>query len=229
MADPKNPVPVQVQSIEDEIKQFIFWNYKDVQISDAQMAIALKLAQEYNLSPLRREIHFLKFWNNGRYDLQPVIAYTEYLKHAQNTGKLNWRSTAVWVREAKGDVKRDMRCTITIHRKDRDHPLEWTIWFNEVAQKNKDWVLNPNRKNKADFMIKKVAIAQWMRLAFPEDLSSMPYEESEAWNVEKAEAKPQEKEVLPIKSENTALQSIVDGDTWSTVAPVKDSNDDLPF
>lgn len=78
-------------------------------------------------------------------------------------------------------------------------------------------------------MIKKVAIAQWMRLAFPEDLSSMPYEESEAWNVEKAEAKPQEKEVLPIKSENTALQSIVDGDTWSTVAPVKDSNDDLPF
>lgn len=237
MADPKNAVQVQTQTIEDEIKQFIFWNYKDVEISDTQMAISLKLAQDYNLSPLRREIHFLKFRNSTlkRFDLQPVIAYTEYLKHAQNTGKLNGRSTEVWVREKTAETKKDMRCTITIYRKDRDHPLKWTIWFSEVAQKNKDkltWEekLNPNRQNKADFMLKKVAIAQWMRLAFPEDLGAMPYEESEAWNVEKGEVKPQEV-AKSIEAKTDTIAEIMDNTDSSDImeSMAEAEKTELPF
>lgn len=192
---------VQKNELQEELKKFIFGNYGDKWISEVQMAMAIKLCQEYNLSPLRREIHFLPFKNSkGQADLQPVIAYTEYLKKAQMTGNLNGWKYEIGVSEWD---KKDMRCKVTIYRKDREYPLEHTVWFSEVAQKTRDASAqahkpNKNRKDKPKFMIMKVAIAQWMRLAFPEDLGAMPYEESEAWNV------------IEWKVEKTTTQDVVE-------------------
>lgn len=171
----------QHNNLIDEVKQFIFKWFGENKISDTQMAMALKLCQEYDLSPLRREIHFLPFWNSQlqRSDLQPVIAYTEYIKKAQNTGKLNGYQYTL-NNDNNGNLE---SCTVTIHRKDWDHPFSHTVYLSEVIQKNKEGKPNSNWLNKPKFMIMKVAIAQSMRLAFPEDLWAMPYEESEAWNV----------------------------------------------
>lgn len=180
MNDNKTELAVQTNAIQEEIKKFIFWNYS-TEISEVQMAMAIKLCQEYNLSPLRREIHFLPFKNSKwQSDLQPVIAYTEYLKKAQMTGHLDWWKYDIGVYEWE---KKDMWCKVTIYRKDWKYPLEHTVWFSEVVQKTSEWKPNKNRTNKPKFMIMKVAVAQAMRLAFPEDLGAMPYEEAEAWNV----------------------------------------------
>ena len=118
------------------------------------MAVALKIAQEYNLSPLKREIHFLPFWNGKKTDLQPVIAYTEYIKKAQATGNLDG-----WEYEYGKDDK-DVSCTVTIYRKDRKYPLKHTVWYKEVVQKSKDGQPNKTWKEKPRFMMMKVAVAQ---------------------------------------------------------------------
>lgn len=190
---------VQTNPIHEEVKQYIFRNYWENQISESQMAMALKLCQEYNLSPLKREIHFLPFWNSQlrKNDLQPVISYSEYIKKAQATGNLNWYKYDIGRWENNAPIS----CTVTIYRKDWDHPLEHTVWFDEVAQKNKDWILNNNWKTKPAFMIMKVAISQWMRLAFPEEVGGMPYEESEAWNLVNKEEKTD-----PIKEQRQSVK-----------------------
>ena len=186
-----------------ELKEFILGVHPNTPISDTQFAFALRMAKDYWLSPLRREIHFLPFYNSatGKQDLQPVIAYTEYLKKAQMTWNLNWYKYEIGV-EWDWD-NRDMRCKVFIYRKDREYPLEHTVRYKEVAQKNKNGEYNNNRKNKPKFMIMKVWIAQAMRLAFPEDLSAMPYEEAEARNIVDTKIKE-------IQEDN----NIIAEDTW---------------
>lgn len=161
-----------------EINQFIWKS----QISELQKAMAIKMATDYNLSPLKRELHFIPFYNSstGKNDLQPVVAYTEYIKKAQATWQLDGYNYRIWVETT--DNKKDMYCEVTIYRKDRQYPLIHTVRYSEVAQTTKDWKPNHNRLKKPKFMIMKVWIAQAMRLAFPEDVGGMPYEVAETWN-----------------------------------------------
>lgn len=161
-----------------EIDQFLWQS----QISELQKQMAIKMATDYNLSPLKREIHFIPFYNSvtGKNDLQPVVAYTEYIKKAQATWQLDWYNYEIWIETTES--RKDMYCKVTVYRKDRTHPLVHTVRYSEVAQLSKDGTPNKNRKTKPKFMIMKVWIAQAMRLAFPEDVGWMPYEVSEVRN-----------------------------------------------
>jgi len=91
------------------------------------------------------------------------VGYETYLKRAVATGKLDgWR---VWI-EGKGE---DMKAVIEIKRKDWSEPFRWEVHRREFDTGKSSWKKMPT------FMLKKVAIAQGFRLAFPEDLGGMPY------------------------------------------------------
>jgi ribosome biogenesis GTPase A len=51
--------------------------------------------------------------------------------------------------------------------------LKWRVYLNEVKKDTPSW------KSMPIFMLKKTAIAQAFRLAFPEETASLPYEEAE--------------------------------------------------
>jgi len=129
--------------------------------TDEELFMFLGICKSYGLNPFKREIHFIKYDQKSPASI--VVGYETYLKRAVATGKLDgWR---VWI-EGKGE---DMKAVIEIKRKDWSEPFRWEVHRREFDTGKSSWKKMPT------FMLKKVAIAQGFRLAFPEDLGGMPY------------------------------------------------------
>ena len=141
------------REVKDLIKKTLCPN-----ITDNEMKLAVGIVKSYNLNPFKREIHLVKYANKP---VQIIVGYEVYLKRAEGTGKLNG-----WDVEVAKDRK---TATITIHRKDWGKPFKWTVQRSEFDKGQSTWKTMP------DFMLKKVAIAQGLRLAFPTEMGGMPY------------------------------------------------------
>ncbi len=147
----KEQLPI---SLED-IRRYIAPN-----ATEKELYMFVGIAKAYGLNPLKREIHFVKYGNSPG---QVIVGYETYIKRAERTGKLDgWK---VWIE--KDDIGE--KAVIEIYRKDFSYPFRWEVYRNEFDRKQSTW--NTMRT----FMLKKVAIAQGFRLAFPDDLGGMPY------------------------------------------------------
>lgn len=145
-------------------------------LTESEKTQFVELAKAFNLNPFTREIYAIKYGNN----FSLVIGYEVYLKRAERNGDLAGWST----RFEKED--NDTKCIITIHRKSWSQPLIHEVYLSEYHQKNSMW----NTKTKT--MLRKVAICQGFRMAFPDELGGMPYGEEEL---------PQAREVVEIAHE----------------------------
>ncbi len=152
---PQEKVEVPELNIED-IKKYIAPG-----ASDKELFMFINIAKSYGLNPFKREIHFVKYGNNPG---QIIVGYETYLKRAERTDLLDG-----WDIKIVDMGKPTERAVITIYRKDRSHPFTWEVYRREFDKGQASWEVMPY------FMLKKVAIAQGFRLAFPEDLGGMPY------------------------------------------------------
>lgn len=119
----------------------------------------IEIAILHQLNPFIREIYGIPYGNN----FNIIVGYEVFLKRAERSGQLQG-----WQVETQG-TGNAMKAICTIHRKDWEHPLIHEVAFSEYAQSTAIW------KSKPQTMIKKVAIAQAFRFAFPCDLGGMPY------------------------------------------------------
>ena len=134
-----------------DIKKYIAPN-----ATDKELFMFMGIAKSYGLNPLKREIHFVKY---GNAPASIIVGYEIYLKRAERTGKLDgWKC---WI---EGD-----KAIIEIKRKDQSIPIKWEVDRKEFDKQQSTWKAMPN------FMLKKVAIAQGFRLAFPDELGGLPY------------------------------------------------------
>jgi phage recombination protein Bet len=132
-------------------------------VPEAEIVKAILLAKRLGLDPVKREVHFVPYKGS----LQLIVGYPEYIKRAERSGKLNG-----WNIETGRD-ELDIYAEIVIYRKDWEHPFRWRVYLNEVKKDTPSW------KSMPTFMLRKVAIAQGFRLAFPEEVSELPYTEDE--------------------------------------------------
>lgn len=139
----------------DDIKRYIAPN-----ATDKELFLFVNIAKSYGLNPFKREIHFVKY---GQQQASIVVGYEAYIKRAERTGKLDG-----WAVELSKDQLGE-KATITIHRKDRGKPFVWTVYRSEFDNQQANWKKMPL------FMLRKVAISQGFRLAFPEEAGGMPY------------------------------------------------------
>lgn len=130
--------------------------------SDAEFRMYAMTAAEFGLNPVKRECYFVKYGNSPG---QTLIGYEIYLKRADRTGKLDG-----WAIKINPDGS---EATIKIYRKDWENPFIWTVYSDECNTGKALW------KTKPKFMLRKVAIAQAFRLAFPDELGGMPYTSDE--------------------------------------------------
>lgn len=137
------------------------------QLSENEKIQFIDIAKAYQLNPFKREIYCIAYGQGERRKLNILTGYEVYLKRAERTGKL-----AGWKITCTGEGAH-MKAVIEIHRKDWTMPLMHEVLFKEYAQESQIW------KAKPQTMLKKVAIAQGFRLAFPDELGGMPYEDSE--------------------------------------------------
>jgi phage recombination protein Bet len=142
-------------------------------LSDAEQNQFIQTALVGNLDPFKREIYLAVYGEGENRKVSILTGYQVYFKRAERTGNLDgWRA---WL---DGDGPQ-MKAVIEIFRKDWSHSFTHEVYWEEAVQKKKDgnptqfWAKQPR------FQLRKVAIAQGFRFAFPDELGSLPYETSE--------------------------------------------------
>ena len=136
-----------------EIEDYLFTS--ETKLNDKQKGMFIKLAQLHNLNPFKREIYAIPY---GK-EFSIVTGYQVYIQRAEATGDLDG-----WQVESNNDSAK-----ITIWRKSFSHPFIWEVDKSDFGKGYGSW------KSMPKFMLKKVAIGQGFRLAFPNELGSMLY------------------------------------------------------
>lgn len=166
------------------VEEFLFST--GTKLDDQQKKLFFALSVRNQLDPFKREIYAIPYENKetGKKELSVVTGYEVYLKRAERSGKLNgWKC---WTEGSA--AKGDLRAIIEIERKDWSKPLKHEVMFSEYDLHRSLW------KTKPVTMIKKVAIAQGFRLAFPEELGGIPYTADEIDTHEVIDITPEKSE-----------------------------------
>ena len=117
------------------------------QVSDAQMAALMVVANQYNLNPFTKELYAFPDKNNG---IVPVVGVDGWSRIINNHPQFDGI-----------DFEQDSEsCTCIIYRKDRSHPIKVTEWMAECKRGTGPWQSHPRR------MLRHKAMIQCARLAF---------------------------------------------------------------
>jgi phage recombination protein Bet len=140
-------------------------------LSEKEKVQFMEIAVAYQLNPFKREI-YCNAYGEGQYrNLSIITGYEVYLKRAERTNDLSG-----WHCETSGSIEsKDLKAIITIHRNSWKHPFIHEVEYAEYVQHKKDGTVTKFWADKPKTMIKKVAMAQGFRLAFPDELGGMPY------------------------------------------------------
>lgn len=187
------------------------------QLNDAQRKQFVAVAQAFGLNPFKREIYAVTFKNkDGGTDLSIVTGYEVYLKRAElNPNFDGYEVTFDGSLSRKNVTKKgkfgdytetvvepdgDFSCTCTVYRKDRNHPTVEQVFFDEFVQNNSMW------KTKPRLMLKKVAIANAFRKAFPVEFGGMPYTSDELPDNMTGADRLNQQGLTEVKTEQPAIQ-----------------------
>ena len=150
------------------------------QLTQEEKLQFIEVAHAFGLNPFKREIHVAVYGEGEYRRMSIVVGYQTYLDRAERTGQLDgWRA---WV-EGQGE---DMKALVEIHRKDWHSPFVHEVFWKEAVQRKRDGTPTSFWTKMPRFQLKKVAISQGFRLAFPSELGGMPYDPAELPDAESA-------------------------------------------
>ncbi|MEN6442054.1 MAG: phage recombination protein Bet [Syntrophobacter sp.] len=178
------------------------------QLTQEEKLQFIEVAQAFHLNPFKREIHVAVYGEGEYRRMSIVVGYQVYLDRAERTGQLDgWRA---WV-EGQGE---DMKAFVEIHRKDWHSPFVHEVYWKEAVQRKRDGQPTSFWTKMPKFQLKKVAISQGFRLAFPSELGGMPYDPAELPDAESVGSldKPVNPIPLPPMSDQSALNVTIAAD-----------------
>jgi len=168
-----------VQEIEKAAETYLDTFGGTKSLLPAEKKMFVEMAKAYKLNPFKREIYCVAYGKDSNRTLNIITGYEVYLKRAFETGLLRgWR---VWT---EGDKADNIKAIIEIKIKGWHEPFRHEVFYSEYVQKKKDFktgktVINSMWASKPRTMLKKVAIGQGFRLAFPSDFAGFPYLQEE--------------------------------------------------
>ncbi len=135
-----------------------------------------------NLSPY--DVHFIKWGKNQKPTI--VVGKDAFLKRAERSKQLNgYDAGVITINKETGDVIyrrgafyiKDKEELVggwaEVYRKDYEKPIRAEVSLEEYARKTKDGKLMNNWAQMPATMIRKVALVQALREAFPSEMSGM--------------------------------------------------------
>ncbi len=152
------------------LEEFLLGTEVAQKLSEPQKKLFIATAMAQHLNPFKREIHAVPYkTKSGKYELSIVTGYEVYLRRAERSGKLaGWK---VWTEGSK--AQGTLKACIEIYRKDWQQPFRHEVLFKEYNKNMSLWLSKPITQ------LKKVAISQGFRLAFPEEVGGLPYSAEE--------------------------------------------------
>ena len=117
------------------------------QVTDAQMAALMVVANQYQLNPFTRELFAFPDKNNGIVPVVGVDGWSRIINSHPQFDGIEFEQN-------------DQSCTCIIYRKDRNRPIKVTEWMAECKRGTAPWQSHPKR------MLRHKAMIQCARLAF---------------------------------------------------------------
>lgn len=149
------------------------------EVSDQEVTMFLQLCRYQKLNPFLNEAYLVKF---GSQPASLIVSKEAFMKRAESHSKYQGLEAGIIVArknemvDIEGAIKLPEDVLIGgwahIHREDRKHPVKIRISFEEFSKGQATW------KNQPMNMIRKVAVVNALREAFPESLGAM-YTEDE--------------------------------------------------
>lgn len=133
-------------------------NYFCKNASASELALGAMICKQQGLNPFTGDVHFVKY---GEQKMQVIVSKYAFLKRAERNP--NYDGFKAWVETEDNDLV--AKCEV--YRKDRQCPICGEAYLSEYNQGNKMW------KEKPKTMIRKVAIVQTFREAFPDELGGL--------------------------------------------------------
>lgn len=161
-------------------------------VSDQEVMMYLTLCRYQHLNPFLKEVYLIKYGNSPativtgkdlftkRANRNPLYAgkAAGIIVKNNETGDITEREGTFYIPETEDLVGGWAKVYIKGH----DQPEYASVSFNEYAGKKSDGSLNSQWASKPGTMIRKVALVQALREAFPEDFSAL-YAPEEVGNV----------------------------------------------
>lgn len=154
-----------------------------------ELVVFMNLCKYNGLNPWLKEAYCIKY---GSQPATMVVGKEAYLKRAELNPAFDGTESGIIVLCKSGNEQTIENRIGTFHlaseevvggwarawRKDRSHPVTVEVSFDEYAGRTKDGSLNSQWRSKPATMIRKVALVQALREAFPGDIGGM-YTEDE--------------------------------------------------
>lgn len=156
-------------------------------VTDQEIVMFINLCRFQHLNPFLREAYLIKFGNKPA---QMVVGKDAITKRAKRNPEFAGYQAGIIVQnpETKAIERRDGSFYIPgeiivggwskVYIKGYEVPIESAVAFNEYVGTKSDGTVNNQWASKPGTMIRKVALVQALREAFPEDLAGL-YDQSE--------------------------------------------------
>ncbi|MBQ8066767.1 MAG: phage recombination protein Bet [Solobacterium sp.] len=176
------------------VKNYLVSGDKD-RVTDQEVAMFINLCKYSGLNPWLREAYCIKY---GSEPATMVTGKDAFMKRAEAMPDYDGMQAGIVVTDQEGSINyREGSVKLPgeeiiggwaeVYRKDRQHSTRVEVSFEEYAARRKDGSLNSQWSKKPATMIRKVAVVQALREAFPTNLGGM-YSAEEVGREEPEEA-----------------------------------------
>lgn len=178
-------------------------------VTDQEVMMFLSLCKFQHLNPFLKEAYLIKFGNNSPATM--VVGKDVFTKRARRNPDYMGKQAGIIVQDANGNItEREGTFFIPqyetlvggwakVYIKGYSNPEYVTVSFNEYAGRKSNGELNNQWATKPATMIRKVALVQALREAFPEELGGIysPEEISSASEIVLEDSAPQAGSAMP--------------------------------
>lgn len=163
----------EITLTQSDVKNFLVTGDAE-KVTDKEFKLFMELCKAQKLNPFLREAYLIKFGN----DANIITGKDVFLKRARANESFRGFKAGIIVQSERGIEKREGTFYLkgqenlvggwaSIYIKDWDVPFDHTVALTEFNKGTATW------KNMPAIMIRKVAIVQALREAFPDDLSQL--------------------------------------------------------
>lgn len=163
----------EITLTQSDVKNFLVTGDAD-KVTDKEFKLFMELCKAQKLNPFLREAYLIKFGN----DANIITGKDVFLKRARANESFRGFKAGIIVQSERGIEKREGTFYLkgqenlvggwaSVYIKDWDVPFDHTVALTEFNKGTATW------KNMPAIMIRKVALVQALREAFPDDLSQL--------------------------------------------------------
>lgn len=163
----------EITLTQNDVKNFLVTGDPE-KVTDKELKLFLELCKAQKLNPFLREAYLIKFGN----DANIITGKDVFLKRARANDSFRGFKAGIIVQSERGIEKREGTFYLkgqenlvggwaSVYIKDWDVPFDHTVALTEFNKGTATW------KNMPAVMIRKVALVQALREAFPDDLSQL--------------------------------------------------------